>query len=91
MPPRPAPPVRAIHVNAPRPAQPSFTPLLASSQTTDGDGDTVDEKADDAEGLASKQSKGKKLATVGRGARGSKIHDTKQAMADETYSQAGSE
>lgn len=58
---------------------------------TDGDNDPDDESAEGAEELATKQAKGEKLATVGRGARKSKVHDTEKAMADDEYSQAGSE
>ncbi|CAM9817518.1 unnamed protein product [Laminaria digitata] len=59
--------------------------------STYGDDDPGDESAEGAEELATKQAKGEKLATVGRGARKSKVHDTKKAMADDEYSQAGSE
>lgn len=59
--------------------------------STYGDEDPGGESAEGAEELATKQAKGEKLATVGRGARKSKVHDTKKAMADDEYSQAGSE
>lgn len=60
-------------------------------KNTDGDTDPGHEKAEDAEALATQQTKGAKLASVGRGARQSKVHDTKKAMADDEYSAAGSE
>lgn len=57
----------------------------------DGDAATVDESPETTQELATKQAKGAKLASVGRGARGSKVHDTKRAMQDDEYSAAGAE
>lgn len=58
---------------------------------TDGDDDPGANKAEHAQVLAEKQKKGAKLARVGGGVRGSKVHDTKKAMADDEYSREGSE
>lgn len=58
---------------------------------TDGDEDPGANKAEHAQELAEKQKKGAKLARVGAGVRGSKVHNTKKAMADDEYSQEGSE
>ena len=58
---------------------------------TDGDEDPGANKAEHAQELAEKQKKGAKLARVGAGVRESKVHNTEKAMADDEYSQEGSE
>lgn len=57
----------------------------------DGDAAANEEDAATAQEIASKQTKGTRLAAVGRGARKSMIHDTKHAMRDDVYTQAGAE
>lgn len=59
--------------------------------TVDGDAPQTEESATKAEALATKQKKGHKLVSAGRGARGSKVHNTKKAMKDDVYSHAGAE
>lgn len=63
----------------------------ATGRLTDGDSAQSEESAAKSEALARKQKKGQKLASAGRGARGSNVHDTKRAMQDDEYSQAGAE
>ncbi|CAM9713929.1 unnamed protein product, partial [Hapterophycus canaliculatus] len=75
------------HVEA---ATPALT-RLSFFGSTYGDDDPGANKAEHAQALAEKQKKGAKLARVGGGVRGSKVHNTKKAMADDEYSQAGSE
>ncbi|CAM9158344.1 unnamed protein product [Pylaiella littoralis] len=71
-------------------ATPALT-RLSFFGSTYGDDDPGANKAEHAQELAEKQKKGAKLARAGRGVQRSKLHDTKQAMADDEYSQAGSE
>lgn len=59
--------------------------------STYGDSAQSEESAAKSATLARKQKKGQKLASAGRGARGSNVHDTKRAMQDDEYSQAGAE
>ncbi|CAN0527597.1 unnamed protein product [Ectocarpus sp. 12 AP-2014] len=75
------------HVEA---ATPALT-RLSFFGSTYGDDDPGSNKADHARALAEKQKKGAKLARVGAGVRSAKVHNTEKAMADDEYSQAGSE
>ncbi|CAM9911930.1 unnamed protein product [Ectocarpus fasciculatus] len=71
-------------------ATPALT-RLSFFGSTYGDEDPGSNKADHAQALAEKQKKGAKLARVGAGVRSAKVHNTEKAMADDEYSQAGSE
>eukprot|EP00903_Cladosiphon_okamuranus_P012304 g11536.t1 len=84
-----APEFKAInrHVET---ATPALT-RLSFFGSTYGDDDPGANKAKHAKALAEKQKKGAKLARAGAGARKSKIHNTEKAMADDEYSQEGSE
>eukprot|EP00752_Nemacystus_decipiens_P001492 g1466.t1 len=84
-----APEFKAInrHVET---ATPALT-RLSFFGSTYGDDDPGANEAEHARELAEKQKKGAKLARVGAGVRGSKVHNTKRAMSDDEYSQEGSE
>ncbi|CAM9175463.1 unnamed protein product [Ectocarpus sp. 6 AP-2014] len=71
-------------------ATPALT-RLSFFGSTYGDDDPGSNKADHAQALAEKQKKGAKLARVGAGVQSAKVHNTEKAMADDEYSQAGSE
>lgn len=65
--------------------------MLQTRVVTDGDAAQTEENAAKSDALANKLKKGQRLASAGRGARGSHVHDTKRAMNDDEYSQAGAE